>query len=88
MAHNLAFAARTCLMPYETKQCTNQIKFRPVVPDNKKYWQAFDGDKQIEDFLQSRNEFELPSSDSDYEDDCSTEENLLDEEEKSPDLLI
>ena len=72
-AHNLAFAARTCLMPYETKQCTTQIKFRPVVPDNEKYWQVFDGDKQIEDFMQFRNEFELHSSDSDYETDCNSE---------------
>ena len=47
-AHNLAFAARTCLTLYETKYYTIQIKFRPVVPDNEKYWQVFDGDKQIE----------------------------------------
>ena len=57
MAHSLTFVARTCLMPYETKQCTTQIKFRLAVPDNEKYWQVFDRDKQIEDFLQSRNEF-------------------------------
>ena len=37
-AHNLAFAARTCLTPYETKDCTTQIKFRPDVPDNENYW--------------------------------------------------
>ena len=46
----------------------------------------FDGDKQIEDFMQFRNEFELPSSNSDYETDCPSEENFLDEEEKSPEL--
>ena len=73
-------------MPYETKDCTTQIKFRPVVPDNEKYWQVFNGDKQIEDFMQFRNEFELPSSDSDYETDCPSEENFLDEEERSPEL--
>ena len=27
VAHNLAFAARTCLMPYNTKDCTTQMKF-------------------------------------------------------------
>ena len=37
-AHNLAFAARTCLTPYQINDCSPQIKFRPVVPDNKKYW--------------------------------------------------
>ena len=84
-AHNLAFAARTCLTPYETKDCTTQIKFRPAMPDNEKYWQMFDGDKQIEDFMQFRNEFELNSSDSDYDTDCN-EENFLGEEELSPEL--
>ena len=83
MAHSLAFAARICLTPYETKKCTTQIKFRPAIPNNEEYWQVFDGHKQIEEFLQPINEFELPSSDSDYEYDCPSEENLLDEEEKS-----
>ena len=45
LAHSLAFAARTCLTPFETKKCITQIKFRPAVPDNEKYWQVFDGDK-------------------------------------------
>ena len=72
-------------MPYETKDCTTQIKFRPAVPDNEKYWQVFYGDKQIEDFMQFRNEFELHSSDSDYDTNCS-EENFLGEEEPFPKL--
>ena len=37
VAHNLAFAVRTCLTPYEIKDYTTQIKFRQVIPDNKKY---------------------------------------------------
>ena len=77
-AHSLDFVARTCLTPYETKECTTQIKFRPAVPDNEKYWQVFDGDKQIEDFMKFRNEFELHNSDSYYETDCNSEENFLD----------
>ena len=80
--HNLAFAARKCLIPYETKDCKTQIKFRPAVPDNEKYWQVFDNDKQIEYFMQFRNEFDLNSSDSGYDTDCS-EENFLGEEELS-----
>ena len=71
---------------YETKECTTQIKFRPAVLDNEKYWQVFDGDKQIEDFIQFRDEFELNSSDSDYDTDCS-EENFLGEEEPSSELF-
>ena len=82
-AHSLAFAARTCLMPYKTKDCTTQIKFRPAVLDNEKYWQVFDGDKQIEDFMQFKSEFKLHISDSDYETDCNSEENFLSEEEPS-----
>ena len=39
-AHNLAFAARTWLMPYETKDFTTETKFGPAVPDNEKYWQV------------------------------------------------
>ena len=54
--------------------------------DDKKYWQVFDGDKQIEDFMQFRNEFELNSSDSDYDIDYS-EENFLGQEEPSPELV-
>ena len=34
LANGLAFATRTCLTPYETKQCTTQVKFRPAVLDN------------------------------------------------------
>ena len=36
--------------------------------------------------MQFKNEFEQPSSDSDYETDCPSEENFLDEEEKSPEV--
>ena len=64
----------------------NSDKFRPAIPDNKKYWQVFDGDKQIEDFMQFRNEFELQSSDSDYETDCNSEEKILGEKESCPEL--
>ena len=77
IAHNLASAARTCLMPYDD---TTQFKFRPAVPDNEKYWSVFENDKQIEDFMQFRNEFGLHSSDSDHDTDCS-EENFLVKEE-------
>lgn len=84
LSNGLAFAARTCLTPYEIKKCTTQVKYIPIVPDNERYWQVFDGDKQIEEFLQSKNELEIPNSDSDYEQDYPTEENPLFEEEKSP----
>ena len=56
------------------------------MPDNEKYWQVFDRDKKIEDFMQFKNEFELHSSDSDYDIDCG-EENFLGEEEPFLELV-
>ena len=55
------------------------------MPDNEKYWQVFENDKQIEDFMQFRNDFELNDSESDYETECK-EENFLDKEEPSSEL--
>ena len=72
-------------MRYETKDCKTQIKFRPTILDNEKYWQVFNREKQIEDFLQFINEFEPHFSDSNYNTDYS-EENFLGEEEPSPEL--
>ena len=40
------------------KKIIIQTKYRPAVLDNEKCWQVFEGDKQIEDFLLGRNEFE------------------------------
>lgn len=79
LANGLAFAASTCIKPYERKQYTVQVKYRPAVPENIKYSQMFEGDKQIEYFVQSRNGFEMPNSDSDYEEDCPTEEKYYEE---------
>ena len=36
-ANGLAFVARTFVTPYESKQCTTQVKYRLVVLDNEKY---------------------------------------------------
>ena len=44
------------------------------MPDNEKYWQVFEGDKQIEDFLMGRNEFEFSDSDSKSDDSCPSED--------------
>ena len=34
-----------------------EVKHRPAVPDNVIYWQIFSNDKQIENFLQMKDEF-------------------------------
>jgi hypothetical protein len=36
-----------------------EVKHRPTVPDNIKYWQVFEDDKQIESFLKMDDEFEI-----------------------------
>jgi hypothetical protein len=43
-----------------------EVKYRPVVPDNIKYWQVFEDDKQIEIFLKMENEFENLNIDEEY----------------------
>ena len=50
------------------------------MPDNKKNWQVFEGDKQIEDFLLGRNKFELSDSDSKSDDNFLNEESPEEEE--------
>jgi hypothetical protein len=44
------------------------VKYRPTVPDNIKYWQVFEDDKQIESFLKMENEFENMNIDEEYDD--------------------
>ena len=80
LANGLVCTASSCQRPYDSKQFTVQVKYRPAVPDNEKYWQVFEGDKQIEDFLQSRNKIELPNSDSKYDKDCLNEEQPVEKE--------
>ena len=46
----LALVASTCLRPWERKQYAIQEKFRPTVPNNKRYWKVFRGGKKIEDY--------------------------------------
>ena len=65
-----------------TKKIIIQTKYRPVVPDNEKYWQIFKGDKKIEDFLIGRNKFEFSDSDSKSDESCMSEEPP--DEERSP----
>ena len=57
------------------------------MPDNEKSWQVFEGDKQIEDFLLCRNEFELPDSDSKSNENCLDKE-PPDEEKPFPTVEI
>ena len=51
LANALAISASNNRRPCENKQHIIQEKYRPVVPNNQRYWQVFEGDKQIEEFL-------------------------------------
>jgi hypothetical protein len=40
-----------------------EVKCRPTVLENIRYWQVFGNDDQIEDFLQCKNDFECTNID-------------------------
>jgi hypothetical protein len=50
-----------------------EVKHKPAVPDNIKYWQVFEDDKQIESFLKMEDEFENLNIDEEY---CGEEEDV------------
>eukprot|EP00253_Pinus_taeda_P028367 PITA_28367 len=57
-AHSLATFASTCKLPFETQHCfAAEVKHRPSVPNNVKYWQVFEDDKQTNNFLTLQQEF-------------------------------
>jgi hypothetical protein len=65
----LATSAATCKIPFHsTRPYTVEVKCRPTVPDNIRYWQVFGNDDQIEDFLQCKNDFECTNIDFENED--------------------
>ena len=47
------------------KKYTAEIKHRPIVPDNVKYWQIFSEDQQIYHFLNNEHEFQNCQIDND-----------------------
>ena len=57
LANELAFTTSNGQITCLNEQYIIQVKHRPTVPDNIDHWQIFKDDDQIDDFLQSRNEF-------------------------------
>ena len=82
IANGLACVASSYHKAPSDKKIIIQTKYRHAVPDNEKYWQVFEGDKQIEDFLIGRNGFEFPDSDYKSDESCLSEEPP--NEERSP----
>jgi hypothetical protein len=75
---------------HPSHQYTVEVKNRPVVPDNIRYWQVFGNDEQIEIFLQSKNEFECANIDVDFDDEGESVDEIESKEidKKQEDLEI
>jgi ribonuclease HI len=69
LADGLATSTTTCKIPFHpTRKYTVEVKCRPTIPDNIRYWQVFGNDDQIEDFLQCKNDFECTNIDLENDD--------------------
>jgi hypothetical protein len=80
LADGLATSTATCKIPFHPNhQYTVEVKCRPTVPDNIRYWQVFGNDEQIDDFLQSKNDFECANIDVDSDDDSVNKLDLEDD---------
>jgi ribonuclease HI len=70
LADRLATSTTTCKIPFRpTRKYIVEVKCKPTIPDNIRYWQVFGNDNQIENFLQCKNEFECTNIDLEYDDD-------------------
>jgi hypothetical protein len=80
LADGLATSSATCKIPFHPNhQYTVEVKCRPTILDNIRYWQVFGNDEQIDDFLQSKNEFECANIDVDSDDDNANKLELEDD---------
>ena len=58
MVDSLAFTSNNFKFPLDVKATYDvQIKNRPSIPNNIKYWQVFEDDKEIHKFLECVEEF-------------------------------
>ena len=74
LANELSFATIISQIPHANEKDTVKVKNQPIVLDNIDYWQVFEGDKQIDGFLQFKNEFAIPKLSLEHEQDCPNEE--------------
>ena len=59
IADAYATAASTFSIPiHPNKKYIIEVKHRPAIPDNVKYWQVFEDDEHIESFLTLYDDFE------------------------------
>lgn len=72
-AHNVATFSSTRKFPFHPNHhYTAEVRHRPAIPDNLKYWQIFSQDSQIYDFMNAEGEFQNCNIDT-Y---CTIEKNI------------
>ena len=65
-AHNLATFASTCRLPFQPNHhYIAEVRHKPKIPDNLKYWQIISQDSQIYNFMNSEGEFQNCNIDTD-----------------------
>ena len=68
IADTYAVAASTFRIPiYPNTKYTIEVKHRPTIPDNVKYWQVFEDDDHIESFLTLSDDYENMAIDEEEE---------------------
>ena len=69
IADSLATTANNLKIPMNSNNKFEiHVKYHPTVPDNLRYWQVFQGDKEIEDFLQNEGKYKDTSIDGEQDD--------------------
>ena len=72
-AHSLATFASTCNLPFQPNHKYNvEVKHRPIIPDNLKYWKIFSQDQNIYHFMNNEDEFHNCKIDTD----CTLDQDL------------
>ena len=70
IADTFAVAASTIRIPlHPNTKYTIEVKHKPSIPDNVKYWQVFEDDDHIESFLTPSDGYENMAIDEEQEDD-------------------
>jgi len=66
---SLAIAASNLKVPMNSNNKFEiHVKHHPAVLDNQRYWQVFQGDDEIDKFLQNKGKFKYTSIDVEYDD--------------------
>ena len=69
IADSFATTTRKFKIPMNSKNKFEiHVKHHPAVPDNQRYWQVFQDDDEIEQFLQKKGKFKDISIDMEYDD--------------------